>query len=349
MMKRRLTGLLAFLLVFAVLLPASAFAAGTTMEPVVFNGHVYQIIDEGNITWNEAKARCERLSGHLVTITSQEEQDFVVQYLAAYGRPVDVWIGIQKRCDGADWSKWVTGEAVTYTHWAANQPDNGAGAGQDYGVICNTDHSGKDYKGNPYVIHSGEWDDIDIGNETQSGVYLCEWDSPFQDVPKEAYYYDPVLWAVDNEITTGTAVAKFSPDDACTRAQVVTFLYRLTGSPASSGKNPFTDVPANAYYADAVRWAASNGVTKGTSATTFSPNEPCTREQIVSFLHRYFGSQTASVGNPFVDVQASAYSYSAILWAVENGITKGTTPNTFSPTRTCTRAEVVTFVYRAKL
>ena len=171
----------------------------------------------------------------------------------------------------------------------------------------------------------------------------------FEDVPKGAYYEDAVNWAVAKGVTQGISATKFGPDNGCTRGQVVTFLWRAAGEPApKSTNNPFTDVSAGDYYYTAVLWAVENGVTAGTSATTFSPNSTCTRGQIVTFLYRANGSPAPkSSANPFGDVQSGDYFYSAVLWAVENKITSGTSATAFSPNSTCTRAQVVTFLYRA--
>ena len=172
-------------------------------------------------------------------------------------------------------------------------------------------------------------------------------ENPFADVAEDSYYYDAVLWAVGEKITSGTSDTAFSPDAACTRAQAVTFLWRAAGSPApKSGTMPFTDVAADAYYHDAVLWAVEQGITAGTSATTFSPDATCTRAQIVTFLWRSQEAPAAGSVNPFTDVAADAYYNSAVLWAVENGITAGTTANTFSPDNDCTRAQIVTFLFR---
>ena len=171
---------------------------------------------------------------------------------------------------------------------------------------------------------------------------------PFTDVPSGTYYYDAVRWAVENNVTSGTSATTFSPDEGCTRAQVVTFLWRAAGKPdPASSKSPFSDVKEGAYYYNAVLWAVEKGITNGTSGTTFSPDETCTRAQIVTFLWRY-EEQPAPAGtnNPFADVKPSAYFGSAVLWAVEKGITNGTSATTFDPEDTCTRAQVVTFLYR---
>ena len=171
----------------------------------------------------------------------------------------------------------------------------------------------------------------------------------FTDVSPGAYYYEAVLWAAENDITNGANAdgTMFSPNAPCTRAQAVTFLWRAAGSPApKSGVNPFTDVQPGAYYYEAVLWAVENGITVGTSSSTFSPNVVCSRAQIVTFLWRSEGQPAASTGSSFVDVSASAYYAGAVAWAVENGITVGTSSSTFSPNDDCTRAQIVTFLYR---
>ena len=172
--------------------------------------------------------------------------------------------------------------------------------------------------------------------------------NPFVDVPSGVYYEEAVLWAVDKGITKGTDTTHFSPNGICTRAQAVTFLWRAAGSPAAkSGAMPFTDVKAGSYYETAVLWAVENGITKGTTATTFSPEQNCSRAQIVTFLWRSEKSPAAGTVNPFTDVKASAYYADAVLWAVKEDVTKGTTATTFSPNDNCTRAQIVTFLYRA--
>ena len=170
----------------------------------------------------------------------------------------------------------------------------------------------------------------------------------FVDVATGSYYEDDVDWAVENGITTGTDATHFSPDGICTRAQAVTFLWRAAGSPEpKTSTMPFTDVNAGSYYYDAVLWAVENGITKGTSDTTFSPDATCSRAQIVAFLWRSEKSPAAGTANPFADVKSTAYYADAVLWAVKEDITKGTTNTTFSPNADCTRAQIVTFLYRA--
>ena len=170
----------------------------------------------------------------------------------------------------------------------------------------------------------------------------------FTDVPAGAYYEDAVGWAVEKGITKGTSDSTFTPDGVCTRAQAVTFLWRAAGSPAAkAGSLPFADVKAGSYYDDAVRWAVENGVTVGTSATTFSPNATCSRAQIVTFLWRAQKSPAAGSANPFDDVAGSAYYADAVQWAVQKDITKGTGATAFSPDANCIRAQIVTFLYRS--
>ena len=171
----------------------------------------------------------------------------------------------------------------------------------------------------------------------------------FVDVATGSYYEDAVDWAVENGITKGTDDTHFSPDGICTRAQAATFLWRAAGSPKPETRTmPFTDVPAGSYYYDAVLWAVENGITKGTSNTTFSPNMTCTRAQIVTFLWRSEKSPAAGTANLFVDVKSTVYYADAVLWAVKEDITKGTTNTTFSPDADCTRAQIVTFLWRCK-
>ena len=191
----------------------------------------------------------------------------------------------------------------------------------------------------------GEEDPPDPGDDPGGAVSTVA----FSDVRADAYYADPVVWAVDNDITAGTGGGKFSPEAGCTRGQVVTFLWRAAGKPSPSGTgNPFYDVHPDDYYYRAVLWAVENGITAGTSKTTFSPDAVCTRGQIVAFLWRAAGSPPPSgQTDPFSDVVSSDYYADAVLWAVGKGITKGTSATSFSPGSDCTRGQIVTFLYRA--
>ena len=176
---------------------------------------------------------------------------------------------------------------------------------------------------------------------------------PFLDVPAGAYYEDAVVWAVGKNITTGMSATTFDPNGSCTRAQIVTFLWRAAGSPEPKTMKGFDDVASNAYYAKAVAWAVENGITTGTSASKFSPNDPCTRTQAVTFLFRY----AAANGMEAVTMQellsgyadaasVPSYAVSAMNWALAAGILQGDGVK-LMPNATCTRAQIVTFLYRA--
>ena len=168
----------------------------------------------------------------------------------------------------------------------------------------------------------------------------------FADVPANAYFADAVKWAVDKGITNGLSDTMFGPYESCTRAQIVTFLWRAAGSPEPKTASSFTDVPVSVYYAKAVAWAVENGITNGMTETTFAPNATCTRGQSVTFLYRALKG-TASGSANFTDVKSDAFYADAISWAVANNVTNGTSNTTFSPNADCTRAEIVTFLYRA--
>ena len=199
--------------------------------------------------------------------------------------------------------------------------------------------------------------DYGCGNKntrTKAGTALTVPDEPevlptvtFYDIEPGSYYESAVWWAVNKEITNGTSNTTFSPNNTCTRAQVVTFLWRAKGKPEpTSNYNPFYDVSSDAYYYKAVLWAVEQGITNGTSASMFSPNAGCTRGQVVTFLWRAEGEPYSGASNVFADVNTSEYYGTAVLWAVEHEITNGTGANTFSPNMTCTRGQIVTFLYR---
>ena len=168
----------------------------------------------------------------------------------------------------------------------------------------------------------------------------------FSDVESGAYYYDAVQWAVQEGIASGTSDTTFSPDQNCTRAQTISFLWRAAGSPAPKGQNnPFTDVAEGVYYYNAVLWAAENGIVSGTA---FQPDTAVTRAQLSTFLYRNAGSPAVKGGSTFDDVPSDAYFSQAVAWVAEQGITSGTGERTFSPDTVCTRGQIVTFLYRAK-
>ena len=171
--------------------------------------------------------------------------------------------------------------------------------------------------------------------------------NPFEDIDEQAYYFAPVIWAVNNGITSGMDETHFVPDGICTRAQVVTFLWRSAGKPEpETTVNPFRDVKKGRFYEKAVLWAYETGITMGTDATHFSPDSPCNRAQVVTFLHRFRGCPEPDITTAFPDVRSGDYYYKAVLWAAQRGITVGMDGGYFRPTLTCTRAQIVTFLYR---
>ena len=219
-------------------------------------------------------------------------------------------------------------------------------SGYKLGELVVTDKDGKKLeltdKGNgqyTFTMPSGK---VEVAAEFVKEVEV----SPFADVATDAYYYDAVKWAVNKGVTNGVSETLFGPDQACTRAQIVTFLWRAAGSPEPKSRSSFADVAADAYYAKAVAWAVENGITKGTSETTFHPDETCTRAQGVTFLYRALGKLAAAQAG-FTDVAADSYYADAVNWAAENGVTKGISETLFGPDGSCTRAQIVTFLYRA--
>ncbi len=201
---------------------------------------------------------------------------------------------------------------------------------------------------------------ITLGQYTQQEIREMGWDTfvgmyfkpcgGFYDVYPTAYYAPAVSWAVDRGVTSGVDEGLFGPNEVCTRAQTVTFLWRAAGEPAPRSRScPFADVPKNAYYYDAVLWAVENKITSGTGASTFGPNEPCVRAQVVTFLYRAAGEpRIPDAPLYFRDVPPSAYYAEAVRWAVAKRITAGTSDTTFSPMDPCTRAQIVTFLYRSR-
>ena len=165
---------------------------------------------------------------------------------------------------------------------------------------------------------------------------------------EDAWYYEPVLWAVENSITNGVSDTAFAPDASCTRAQIVTFLWRAAGSPVVESENPFEDVAEGAWYYDAVLWAVEKGITTGMTETTFVPDASCTRAQAVTFLWRANGKPAVSGTLSFADVEPESWYAPAVKWAADNGITVGVGDGLFGVNQTCTRAQIVTFLYRGE-
>ena len=169
----------------------------------------------------------------------------------------------------------------------------------------------------------------------------------FVDIQTNTYYYIPVLWALSNEITSGVDETHFDPGGTCNRAQAVTFLWRSAGQPEPKATvNPFVDVPRGSFFEQAVLWAYESGITTGTDATHFSPASPCSRAQVVTFLHRFRGFPEPTVTTAFPDVQASDFYFEAVQWAAQKGITVGMDGGRFCPYLSCTRAQIVTFLFR---
>lgn len=209
----------------------------------------------------------------------------------------------------------------------------------------------KDAKGNTIAVTdkgNGKYTFIMPGSKVSIGTAFTKTPetSPFDDVSVDAYYFDAVKWAADKGITGGVSDNLFAPDDGCTRAHIVTFLWRAAGSPEPKSMAGFTDVSASAYYAKAVAWAVENGVTNGTTATTFDPDAVCTRAQAVAFLARALNGKGGSAA-AFTDVPADSYYADAVAWAVENRVTNGVSSDRFAPDNSCTRAQITAFLYRA--
>lgn len=234
-------------------------------------------------------------------------------------------------------SEAAKGDTVTITV----TPD----AGYEVDQVNVTDKNGKEIPVKD--LGSGRYSFTMPGSKVTVAASFKAAGHAFTDVPSGSYYADAVAWAVENGITGGISADTFAPNAACTRAQAVTFLWRAAGSPEpQSAETAFTDVKPGSYYEKAVAWAVENGITKGTSDTAFSPDAPCSRGQIVTFLWRSQKSPAVGTANPFTDVKPGDYYADAVLWAVAKGVTHGTTDTTFSPGSGCTRAQIVTFLWR---
>ena len=198
-----------------------------------------------------------------------------------------------------------------------------------------------------YPVNNTTWTDYHF-HDHGGNIRWCAYDPElFLDVAVDEFYYDSVVWAVENGITSGISPNRFAPNDVCLRSQVVTFLWRAAGEPIVEFENPFVDVKPTDYYYNAVLWAVSEGITNGIDSTHFRPNDTCNRSQVVTFLHRAAGEPIVRADNPFTDVKTTDYYYDAVLWAAKNGVTNGITPSTFVPFQTCNRSQIVTFLYRS--
>ena len=260
----------------------------------------------------------------------------------AYVKSVDIANGVTKICRGAFTQCWALESVIIPT--SVNTIEMTAFGNAISGSTMNDVY---------YCGSAAQWGRISIGEHNDSLLkasfhYNYDPNMSFTDVAAGSYCYDAVQWAVANGITNGTDATHFSPNAGCTRGQVVTFLWRAAGEPVVSGNVGFVDVAPGSYCYEAVKWAVANGITKGTDATHFSPNATCTRGQVVTFMYRAEGEPAVGGSNGFVDVAAGSYCYNAVQWAVANGITKRTDATHFSPNATCTRGQVVTFLYRAQ-
>ena len=241
----------------------------------------------------------------------------------------------------------MEGASVTFTaqpesgyrfdHWTVNGQNAGSGTTLTLTVTANT-------------TVAAVFTPIPSGGGSTGGSAAKPTDeTPFTDVSADSPYADAIRWAAKNGVTQGKTATTFGPSDPCTRGQIVTFLWRAAGSPAAKGTATVpADVAPGSYCYDAVAWALENGITKGTTATTFSPDAPCTRGQAVTFLFRAQGGSASGAATAFTDVAAGSYCADAVAWAVESGVTKGTTATTFSPDAPCTRGQIVTFLFRAQ-
>ena len=260
----------------------------------------------------------------------------------AYVKSVDIANGVTKICRGAFTQCWALESVIIPT--SVNTIEMTAFGNAISGSTMNDVY---------YCGSAAQWGRISIGEHNDSLLkasfhYNYDPNMSFTDVAAGSYCYDAVQWAVANGITNGTDATHFSPNAGCTRGQVVTFLWRAAGEPTVGGNVGFVDVAPGSYCYEAVKWAVANGITKGTDATHFSPNATCTRGQVVTFMYRAEGEPAVGGNVGFIDVAAGSYCYNAVQWAVANGITKGTDATHFSPNATCTRGQVVTFLYRAQ-
>ena len=293
-------------------------------------------------------------------ITQQAEVDAMAQAIE------DAVSGLTRKSTGSD--RDDSSSTPSYPVTAPDKADNGSVSVSPKNAIQGSTVTVKVTPDSGYVVDRVTVTD-NRGNEvklTQKGVGTYTFtmpagqvtvtaafapaaeQSPFRDVSASDYYYDAVKWAAEEGITSGTSADLFSPSAPCTRGQMVTFLWRAAGSPSVGGTLTFTDVSEDAYYAPAVRWAASVGVTSGTGAGRFSPDDPCTRGQMAAFLYRWQQSPAASGSNPFADVADSDYYYAAVLWAYQKGVTQGVSASAFAPSAPCTRGQMAMFLYQLK-
>ena len=291
------------------------------------------------------KYRCIIKNGAGESLTTEEAVLNVKHELTILQQP-ESFTG--KAGDTAVFSVMATGYQVSYQWQYQNAGSeewrNSSMAGSNSSILVvsvNASRNGQKYR---CVLTDG--DGKMLVTDTVSLRIKAE--NPFTDVSQGQYYYDSVLWAYENGIASGITENEFAPDEQCTRAQVVIFLWRAKGQPKASIRElPFEDVEKGAYYYDAVAWAYENNIVSGVDGTHFGPDDPVSRGQFVTFLYRTEGKPGYTSENPFSDVEKWAYYYDPVLWAYEKGIASGLSEDTFGPDEFCTRGQVVTFLYRA--
>ena len=353
---------------------------GTSNNPLLFeDGQKYHVTLDLTATggWRITEDTVIRINGEDVAWKQLSDGTFCCVSSRNYTvvtpqaiQTVEIKVPVPHAGESFNWGEDSTGAKVTngahvtisgdnwYNEWGVSGAPLPFVEGQNYyvGMELRAEY-GWIFTEDTVVRINGEaitWKSLyDVDRMAVSSVlYLMEAGrpNPFVDVEEGKFYYKPVMWAYysDPQVTAGTDETHFSPNKDCTRAQVVTFLWRAAGCPEPTiTEHPFTDVKSTGFYYKAMLWAVENGITAGTTPTTFGPNKACTRAQVVTFLWRAQGEpEPTTTDCPFTDVKSNSAYYKAILWAVETGVTAGTSATTFSPGKTCNRGQVVTFLYR---
>jgi uncharacterized repeat protein (TIGR02543 family) len=379
-MKKRITAaLLCVVLCFAMLGTAYAVDTTPTISVSGTSGQTYATVTASGLNANTTYAMCSIVQGDTLMALFNMTTDNNGSYsgtitTGTLTRGETLKVSIPDQQNGASTATVATGTATV----ASSGNGNGGGGGGATSTFTLTFDTNGGSAISTVSKASGTTIDLTTYKPTKVGFDFAGWYSdaalttkvtsvkitanttvyakwtangtaglPFTDVAANAYYYDAVKWAVDKGVTSGTTATTFAPNASCTRAQMVTFIWRYMGSPEpTTTANTFTDVKADQYYYKAVLWAVEKGITAGTRATTFAPDATVTRGQTVTFLWRAAGKPAATTANPFTDVAASDYFAEAVLWAANEGITAGTSATTFAPANPCTRAQIVTFLYR---
>ena len=325
---------------------ATPIVVATDVKSVDAGSHNAYFIKNDNTLWSIGNGqRGGRGIGNAISYTAADGATYAYPYY-----PTQVAADVHSVSSGANHMLFLTNDG---TMWGCGGPE---GAGEGGSMLGRGDVWGETVSfvddGQTFTSFTAyQWHATQCGlsygsfagmfGPVQEGVELV---AGFSDVPADAYYRDAVQWAVDRGITSGTGRTTFSPDRNCTRAEILTFLWRAMGSPAPKGGASFDDVASGAYYADAAAWAAGEGIVLG---NRLDPDAPCTRAMAVEFLWRAGGCQAIATDTGFTDVPISASYSTAVEWAVIYGITSGTSESTFSPDMVCTRGQIMTFLYRA--